>query len=660
MTLAFNPQSGEALFLSGGQWQPAQQAVNPNTGETVAFDGSQWSKLPGKSKPQGDLPPATNAGGRSTGAGNDPGTGAITAIVASAYPGDTAKAGQMASRIALQLGVAPNLPLSVGQQRRAQGLLRRYSGQGASGQPPPAMAATIQTAAKDYGLDPSLLTDQLARESGFDPNAVSPAGARGVAQFEPDTAKQYNVNVASADSSIVGAAHLDSDLLKRFDGNQGLALAGYNWGPARTQRWLQAGADPKRMPKETRDYILAITGRPIEDWVAVLRKPTDAAQRVAQSFVGVTLPPNAPAAPMPAPGAPQPQNGTQVAAPQTQPQAPANQQPQGPLPNVPPLPINPATGQRFTNPWEAIQAIRAESARLSMNPNPRVQAQVPLLDKMANDIETSLKPVEVRPGVAMIDPRTGRMIYQGTPTNPAALALQRFLADDPNATPQQIQAFTQSGRAGRSAISMYMTRYLEENPNATADEVKRAAQLYTTQTTAQNRFLSGPQGNTIRSLNVVVSHLQTMQDLGNALQNGNIVAFNGLAQAWAEQTGQPAPTSFDTAKQIVGAEVIKALGVAGAGSQSERQEAADAFNRARSPQQLEQAIEASRKLLIGQLDGLRQQYAAATGLPKSSFDEMLQPETLRFFHESQKPESGKPDSQGWTTLPNGVKIREVQ
>lgn len=215
--------------------------------------------------------------------------------------------------------------------------------------------------------------------------------------------------------------------------------------------------------------------------------------------------------------------------------------------------------------------------------------------------------------------------------SPQSVALQAFLDQHPDATPEQMQAFIQSGRAGRSAISMYMTRYLQEHPDATADDVKRAAQLYTTQTTAQNRFLSGPQGNTIRSLNVVVSHLQTMQELTDALGNGNVVAFNRVAQRFAEETGQSAPTNFDTAKQIVGAEIIKALGVAGAGTQTERQEAADAFNRARSPEQIAGAINVAKRLLVGQLSGLRRQFTASTGLDTDQFDEMLEPETRDYL-----------------------------
>lgn len=246
-------------------------------------------------------------------------------------------------------------------------------------------------------------------------------------------------------------------------------------------------------------------------------------------------------------------------------------------------------------------------------------------------------------GVSAIEKRNDAALrlyeVQHKAANPQAYALQQFIEETQRTTGQpptanQIQQFMQSGRAGRSAITMYMNKWLEEHPNASADEAKRALQDYTSQTTAINRFKSGPQGNTIRSLNTVVSHLDTMGELGTALKNGDLVAFNRVAQRWSEETGNPAPTNFDTAKQIVGAEIIKALGVAGAGTQTERQEASDAFNRARSPEQLAGAIDTARKLLIGQLKSLRQQFKAATGRPESEFDEMLNPETQTFFDDN--------------------------
>lgn len=231
-------------------------------------------------------------------------------------------------------------------------------------------------------------------------------------------------------------------------------------------------------------------------------------------------------------------------------------------------------------------------------------------------------------------------------TSVNTVALQKYLNEHPDATPEQIQAFNQSGRsAGRSAISMYMNRYLQENPNATAEDVKKAAQTFSTQMVAQNRFLSGPQGNTIRSLNVVVSHLDTLRSLTDDLKNGDIRAFNQVAQRWSEETGLPAPTNFDTAKQIIGAEIIKALGVAGAGTEAERREAADAFQRARSPQQIIGAIHVVQALLGGQLKGLRRQFVASTGLAEERFDDMLEPHTRQFLGSDKF--KGNPTLDEW-------------
>jgi hypothetical protein len=126
----------------------------------------------------------------------------------------------------------------------------------------------IDASAGRYGLDPGMLARQLYQESGFRTNAVSPAGARGIAQFTDATASQYGVDVRDPQSSIEGAAHYMSDLNKQFGGNTGLALAGYNWGAKNVAAWMAAGANPAAMPMETRNYVRAITGQPIEGWTS--------------------------------------------------------------------------------------------------------------------------------------------------------------------------------------------------------------------------------------------------------------------------------------------------------------------------------------------------------------------------------------------------------
>jgi soluble lytic murein transglycosylase-like protein len=125
----------------------------------------------------------------------------------------------------------------------------------------------INDAGNKYGVNPIILTRQLMQESGLNPEVQpSKAGAQGIAQFMPETAVRYGVDVHSVPSSIDGAARYMSDLQTMFGGNAGLALAAYNWGEGHVAAWMASGANPQTMPTETRNYVRAITGQPIEAW----------------------------------------------------------------------------------------------------------------------------------------------------------------------------------------------------------------------------------------------------------------------------------------------------------------------------------------------------------------------------------------------------------
>ena len=81
-------------------------------------------------------------------------------------------------------------------------------------------------------MSSALLAAQLMAESNFNPFAVSPAGASGIAQFMPATAAAYGLSDPfDAEAAIDAQAHLMSDLLGDF-GDVSLALAAYNAGPA--------------------------------------------------------------------------------------------------------------------------------------------------------------------------------------------------------------------------------------------------------------------------------------------------------------------------------------------------------------------------------------------------------------------------------------------
>jgi len=113
-------------------------------------------------------------------------------------------------------------------------------------------------------------------ESGGDHSAVSPAGAQGVMQLMPATAKNpgYGIEGVKDDSEAenrrVGREYLDA-MLKKYNGNVEYALAAYNQGPGATDDWIAAGADPDKMPggKETKEYagkvFAQMGGKPTAD-----------------------------------------------------------------------------------------------------------------------------------------------------------------------------------------------------------------------------------------------------------------------------------------------------------------------------------------------------------------------------------------------------------
>ncbi len=95
---------------------------------------------------------------------------------------------------------------------------------------PAAYRASILRSASRWNVSPGLLAAQLMAESGFNPRAVSPAGALGIAQFIPSTARSYGLRDPFDPAAAIDAqAHLMSDLLRQFH-SVPLALAAYNAG----------------------------------------------------------------------------------------------------------------------------------------------------------------------------------------------------------------------------------------------------------------------------------------------------------------------------------------------------------------------------------------------------------------------------------------------
>ena len=128
---------------------------------------------------------------------------------------------------------------------------------------PATLCEALAQAAASHELPADFFTRVIWQESRFKTDAVSPAGAQGVAQFMPATARLRHLeNPFDPLEAIAKSAQLLSDLRREF-GNLGLAAAAYNAGPGRVRDWL-AGRRP--LPGETRAYVSLVTGRSVEEW----------------------------------------------------------------------------------------------------------------------------------------------------------------------------------------------------------------------------------------------------------------------------------------------------------------------------------------------------------------------------------------------------------
>jgi len=118
-------------------------------------------------------------------------------------------------------------------------------------------AGMVAEDAKKHGVDPKISLRLLNNETGGIKNpetAVSSAGAVGIAQFMPKTAGQYKIDPTNPKQASDAMNRHVKHLMRQYGDPQIVAIA-YNWGEGNTNRWLKTGADPRRLPKETQNYL---------------------------------------------------------------------------------------------------------------------------------------------------------------------------------------------------------------------------------------------------------------------------------------------------------------------------------------------------------------------------------------------------------------------
>jgi len=172
-------------------------------------------------------------------------------------------------------------------------------------------------------------------------------------------------------------------------------------------------------------------------------------------------------------------------------------------------------------------------------------------------------------------------------------------------------------------------------------------------------FATGVPGNTVRSLNVAVNHLDTAKELSNALNNNDIPALNKAANALSQATGSPTVTNFDAARNIIADEVAKGVLGNGAGALADRVEFSDKIRNSSSPAQLAGTIDTWQKLLAGQLGGLKQQFKDVGGTD-NEFNRKISPRTqqvLGSIISSHTPQSTKANIPAIGEVRSGYKFK---
>jgi hypothetical protein len=153
----------------------------------------------------------------------------------------------------------------------------------------------------------------------------------------------------------------------------------------------------------------------------------------------------------------------------------------------------------------------------------------------------------------------------------------------------------------------------------------------TSRTAAQRDFSSGVTGRNITAIDTAIGHLGTMNQLADAMKNGDVKALNSLYNRLATETGQPEINNFDIAKGAVANELMRVFRQVGA-SEVETAEWEKKFANSSSPEQIKGATKTAGSLLGSRIDAIDNQWKRAMRTDKS-YPNMLSPKSVSAMKE---------------------------
>lgn len=336
---------------------------------------------------------------------------------------------------------------------------------------------------------------------------------------------------------------------------------------------------------------------------------------------------------------------------QPQPGGGAQGQPQGgPITPQVPLP------QGFKDPEQAIQALRTEAVRIGQVPNG--QSQAAALTDWANRIEASIKPISVGATTTLIDPRTGKPVYQG----PAAAAMagaggrSETIESDAEVYRQTGKLPPNIGRGVQGNAESHAIRELAREQEISeggdpADWPSRW-QHFGTQASGLRSLETRAAGLTLAE-NESKRLIPRVRDISDKISRTEYPSINKLILAAKKGTGDPNVIKLGVAVESlipVYARVLKPTGTVGA---ADMERAHDILDKAWSGGQINAALDQMEVELDSAKSALKdtqEEYGSRRG--KKSDD------TAKGTSAAAAP--SKPDADGWVSLPNGTRIREVK
>lgn len=146
---------------------------------------------------------------------------------------------------------------------------------------PPQYIAMATAAAQKYGVPVNLFLAQIQLESNWDPNAVSAAGAQGIAQFMPETAAGWGIDPFNPEQALDASAHYMKNLYEMF-GDWNYALAGYNGGPYSIRR-------DQPLPPWANEYVNLVYQRMSGSYIAKASITTEQSVRHLLMCIGLIV-----------------------------------------------------------------------------------------------------------------------------------------------------------------------------------------------------------------------------------------------------------------------------------------------------------------------------------------------------------------------------------